>query len=310
MRERAIRFGKSASLIGVITEPAQGTSRAALGVVFLNSGILHHVGACRMHVRLARQLAKHGITSIRFDLSGIGDSEARKDSLTFEQSAQVEVQEAMDYLTVAKRINEFVLIGLCSGADMGFMVSQGDARVVGLVQLDAYAYRNTGYYIRHYAPKMLRLGIWTNFIRRKLGFGAQLNGKGPEPGADYVRLEYRRKFPPKETVEAGLRTLAERGVDLLFLFSGGQGDHYNHRSQYESTFASVNFGGRIQVEYYPTADHLFSALEHQRQVDQAIVTWASKVEQRRRRTEPAEVPVIPIGTAAARTRSEPAAAVR
>jgi pimeloyl-ACP methyl ester carboxylesterase len=310
VRERAVRFGKSTSLIGVITEPSQGTPRAGLGVVFLNSGILHHVGACRLHVRLARQLAERGFTSIRFDLSGIGDSEARKDSLTFEQSAQLEVQEAMDYLTATKRVHEFVLIGLCSGADMGFLVSQADARVVGLVQLDAYAYRDFGYYFHHYAPRMLRLGVWTNFVKRKLGMKAPNanGGKGPEPGSDYVRPEYRRKFPPKEVVEAGLRKLAARGVDLLFLFSGGQPDHYNYRGQHQSTFRSIDFGGRIQVEYYRTADHLFSALEHQRAVDAAIVGWAAQVEQRR--ANDSSRSVIPIEAVATRKLAQPVAAVR
>ncbi|MGH7468363.1 MAG: hypothetical protein ACRENP_10295 [Longimicrobiales bacterium] len=281
VRERAIRFGKSTSLIGVLSEPPAGTERQPVGVVFLNSGILHHVGACRIHVRLARKLAAAGFCSIRFDLSGIGDSEARKDSLSFEQSAQLEVQEALDHLAASKKLQHFLLVGLCSGADMAFLVSQNDARVVGLCQLDGYAYRTPGYFLRYYAPKVFRLKPWLNLIRRKLGQASSTaNGKGPEPGADYVRPEYRRRFPPKETVEAGLRTLTARGVDLLYLFSAGQGDHYNHRRQYERSFRNVDFGGRIQVEYYGDADHLFSALRHQEQVDQVIPQWAARVAQR------------------------------
>jgi hypothetical protein len=276
MRERAIRFEASTPLIGVLTEPARPQGRP--GVIFLNSGILHHVGACRLHVRLARRLAEAGYTSLRFDLSGIGDSEARRDSVPFEKSAVLEVREAMDYLQGARDLQEFLLIGLCSGADMGFRVSLEDSRVVGLAQLDAYAYRTPGFYVRHYAPRLLSLEVWRNFLRRKLLRGADpaAGEKRTEPGEDYIRPEYRRRFPPRQEVEAGLRTLAARGVDLLFLFSGGQREHYNHREQHERAFRRIDFGGRIRVEYQEDADHLFSALPHQELVERVIEEWAGR----------------------------------
>jgi hypothetical protein len=272
VRERAVRLGKSAALIGVLTEPSQRADAGRPAVVFLNSGILHHVGACRLHVRLARRLAAAGFASLRFDLSGIGDSEARKDSLTFQQSAMLEVREAMDHVASLTGAREFVLIGLCSGADMGFHVSQEDARVVGLVQLDAFAYRTTGYYIHHYAPKLFSPAAWSRVVQRKLG-RLQAYSKGPAPGEDYVQPEYRRVFPPREHVAAGLRALVARGVHLLNLFSGGQPDHYNHAGQYVRSFPDVAFQGRIRVEYFPGADHLFSGLEHQRRVDDVITAW-------------------------------------
>jgi pimeloyl-ACP methyl ester carboxylesterase len=276
MRERALRFGRSTTLIGVLAEPAKTETRP--GVVFLNSGILHHVGACRLHVRLARRLAARGFTSIRFDLSGIGDSEPRKDSLPFEQSAVVETREAMDHLQEARGIQQFILVGLCSGADMGFRVALEDPRVVGLAQLDAYAYRTRGYYLRHYAPRLVRWEVWRNFLRRKLLRQVPaVSGKGPEPTEDYVRAEYRRRFPPREEVEVGLKALVGRGVDMLFLFSGGQPDHYNHRDQHRRAFPRVDFR-KIRVEYYREADHLFSRLDHQQEVDRVIEEWALRVE--------------------------------
>lgn len=305
MRERAVRLGKTASLIGVLAEPRRGTDAARPGVIFLNSGILHHVGACRLHVRLARRLADAGFSSLRFDLSGIGDSEARKDSLTFEQSAALEVQEVMDYLTTTKGVREFILVGLCSGADMGFNVSQADHRVIGLVQLDAYAYRTPGYYLRYYAPRLLSVQVWTNFLKRKLGLISGYT-RGPEPGADYVRPEYRRRFPPQEQVAAGLRTLTQRGVDLLYMFSGGQPNHYNHRGQYERSFRGIDFGGRIQVEYHGDADHLFSGMQHQRLVDDVITAWVERIGKRAAAIRPADETV----TVQARTIAEPAVAFR
>ena len=131
-REKAVRFGTTASLVGVLTEAVAGTPDADRpAVLFLNSGILHRVGSCRMHVRLARALSAEGFHCLRFDYSGIGDSDQRRDSLSFEESAVVETREAMDYLAKAKGTKRFVLMGLCSGADMAHETALADERVAG-----------------------------------------------------------------------------------------------------------------------------------------------------------------------------------
>ena len=138
MRERVLRFGETATLVGILTEPDLDVRRTDVpAVVLLNSGILHHVGASRLYVQIARHLAECGCTSLRFDFSGIGDSEPRRDSLPFEESALVEAREAMDYVSGVAGTSEFVLIGLCSGADMSYFTAVNDEHVVGVAQLDA-----------------------------------------------------------------------------------------------------------------------------------------------------------------------------
>lgn len=275
MRERAIRFGKSASLVGVLAEPSHAVDPSLPAVILLNSGILHHVGASRLHVQVARHLAGRGHLALRFDFSGIGDSEARKDTLPFVKSAVIEVQEAMDYLAT-RGARTFVLVGLCSGADMAFKVAGVDARVVGLAQLDAFAYRTPGYYLRHYGARLGRLSAWTGFVRRKL---AKVAPATTAPGASVERdpesetPEYRRKFPPKAEVERDLRALVDRKVRLMFVFSGGQEEHYNHRGQYATSFRGVPFGRLLRVEYIAAADHLFTGLDHQRAVVAMIGEW-------------------------------------
>src|SRR5215212_8993414 len=129
-RQRVVRFGSTTSLVGVFTEPVSGTPRQAVGVIILNSGILHHVGANRLHVQLARRFAELGFASLRFDFSGIGDSEARRDRLSFEQSSPVETREAVDYLAQAHGLREVVLVGLCSGADAAHLSATLDERIV------------------------------------------------------------------------------------------------------------------------------------------------------------------------------------
>ena len=281
MREKAVRFGKTKSLVGIVTEASNGAGRdGGPAVILLNSGILHHVGASRIHVKLARALAPAGYTVMRFDHSGIGDSDARRESLPFEKSALLDVQEAMDYLTTTRGAREFVLMGLCSGADMSFKVAGADARVVGLMQLDAWAYRTVGYWVRHYGNRVFRLNVWTQWLRRKLARLARssaTNGTAPlRPDADAVTPEYRRVFPPRDTVAADLRTLLQRGVRFFNVFSGGQGEHFNHRGQYRASFRSVDFRDQVRVEYLPDADHLFTGLDHQEFLVGAVAEWMTR----------------------------------
>lgn len=279
MRERVVRFSKTSNLFGILTEPDPKERRPDVpAVVFLNSGLLHRVGACRLHVRLARSVAPAGFTSLRFDFSGVGDSEPRKDALAFEQFGVLEAQEAMDYLQNAKIAKSFVLVGLCSGADMAFETARADARVEAVAQLDAFVYPTLRSYVHRYGPRLLNGRTWWNvisgrtlvgpFVRRVLGFEAK--GDAESAAENLVQSPYARAFPPKETVTAGLKTLVDRDVRLFNFFSN---DYYYYRGQYRDCFREIQFGDRLRVEFIPGADHLVSDLADQRYVVSAMSDW-------------------------------------
>ena len=73
MREEIVQFGDDNRLSGILTlSPEMVTDRPL--VIFLNAGIVHHVGPNRLHVKLARALAEERYEVLRFDLSGLGES--------------------------------------------------------------------------------------------------------------------------------------------------------------------------------------------------------------------------------------------
>lgn len=274
MRERALRFGRSANLVGILTEPDGGSAPGLPAAVFLNSGILHRVGASRLYVKFARSLAEQGFTSLRFDFSGVGDSEPRRDALPFEESAVIEASEAMDHLAATKGIERFFLVGLCSGSDVAYHTSLADARVVGVANLDAFVYRTWKYYLRHYGPRVFRLGVWRNSLGARL---AALRGNDAEaqaPSASYVAPEYRRVFPPRAVIRDGLRKLSERDVRMFHFFSGGMEEHVNYESQYIDAFKPVDLRRLVDVIYVKDADHIVTGLEHQRLVVERLSDWA------------------------------------
>jgi len=279
MREKALKFGANRGLVGVLAEPTTPIPGKP-AVVLLNSGILHHVGASRLYVHIARRLAAAGHAVFRFDFSGIGDSEARRDTLSAAESAVVETREAMDLLQSRKGgTDRFILIGLCSGADMGFKTAGLDERVVGLAQMDPFAYRTRAYYVHHYGPKLVRPEAWRNFVATRIRRwrAPQAVARSSDEPMEYVAPEYRRIFPPREETEQRLGALVQRGVQLLNIFSSGMPDHINHAEQYVRAFPGLNFGTQLQVEYIPHAEHTFTDLTDQQRVIGIIDAWAARV---------------------------------
>ncbi len=129
--EQALVFGAGARLVGIYTParaPAQGQA-----VVLANSGIVHRVGAGRVTVTLARRLAQAGIASLRFDMSGLGDSvDYGSEGGGWETSAPREISEAVGLLRLLSGVHDIVLYGNCGGAAKCFWAACADPRVTGL----------------------------------------------------------------------------------------------------------------------------------------------------------------------------------
>src|ERR1700761_3289628 len=94
--EQVVRLGKHRSLVGIMARTAVPGER--ITVVILNTGIAHRVGHHRMFVTLARLLAREGFSVLRFDFSGIGDSEPRLDNLPPLASSLADLHEVLDWL--------------------------------------------------------------------------------------------------------------------------------------------------------------------------------------------------------------------
>jgi pimeloyl-ACP methyl ester carboxylesterase len=282
VKEQAIQFGKSAMLSGILADPtAEEVDDGRPAFILLNSGILHRVGSCRLHVRLARALSRQGFTSLRFDFSGMGDSETRRDNLSFEDACRSEVREAMDFVASARGARHFVLLGLCSGADMAHLAAAEDDRVAGLMFIDPWAYRTRRYWFTHYAQRVFKADVWKNWarirVRRMLG---EISARRPAQSTESVTYDvpkYVREFPSRETVARDLAGFMRRDIRMLVVFTAGMVDHYNHASQYRRSFPEVDFSDRLQVEFLPTSDHIITNLAHQEFVVRRVAEWAATV---------------------------------
>jgi hypothetical protein len=109
-----------------------------------------------MYVLLARRAADAGHIALRFDFAGSGDNLPRATTVSLEESARIDAIEAMDELAAAKGINQFVLVGLCSGADDAMRIARSDSRVIGICCIDVATYASFRYDIHRYSKRLFR----------------------------------------------------------------------------------------------------------------------------------------------------------
>ena len=83
-----------------------------------------------------------------------------------------------------------------------------------------------------------------------------------------------RELPPVATYGARLTSLADRGVRIFAVFSGIHGARYNHADQLFELFPALR--GRIDVRYFPAANHTFTELDAQRELIDVVTGWTTK----------------------------------
>jgi alpha-beta hydrolase superfamily lysophospholipase len=134
--ERAIRLG-SRELFGIVTEPLAGGAGART-VLLVTVAAIHHVGPSRQWVELARSWASRGARVVRFDVSGVGDSDALEGPKAYTARSVSDVIEAAEAASPQAR-GDVVLFGLCSGAWAASVAGvELGARAVYLVNQDQW----------------------------------------------------------------------------------------------------------------------------------------------------------------------------
>jgi pimeloyl-ACP methyl ester carboxylesterase len=261
--ERAYVFGSHEGLVGVLCEPEGGLVAERPVAVCANVGLNHRVGPNRLWVELARRLAQAGYATLRFDLSGFGDSLPRRDTRGDLERAVLDLQEALDFLAARRGARRFVLVANCSGTDSQHTLSLRDERVCGLLTIDGYAYRDASYWLR----RALRVFQPARWRRRALQRRLRREGAQREPGAPRAEV-WTRDIPTRAAFAADLDRLAARGVRALFLFTSGADLRYNHRGQFHRMFGHRD---TVEVAWDGHADHLLStAADRERFLRQAL----------------------------------------
>lgn len=134
-------------LVGILTEPVSAHD-ADLCAVLLNAGAVRHIGPQRLWVEVARRWAALGVTTLRFDVAGVGGSEGDSSAYSNRGAFQrpefaAEVIAAFDELERRGGPSRFLVGGVCSGAYWGLHAALTDERVHGLLLINLLAFNWT-----------------------------------------------------------------------------------------------------------------------------------------------------------------------
>ena len=272
MQESVVQFGSNNGLIGFLTTPDKSVRVAdAPTAVILNAGIVHRIGPFRLHVDIARQLAEAGYSTLRIDLSGLGDSQPRTEKLRGENRAVLDVADAFSYLEANHDSDSFVLLGLCSGAFNSHQVCVQDSRVVGSVFIDGIVFPTKGYFWRHSVGRLFKPRFYRNAIKRRAKFKKQ-RWISEDSGAELAESEFFFADDlDRDTIAEDLEILKDRGVSMLFLYTDGYDDICG-RKQFREMYA-IDPDDQVQVEYYAKAEHTFRIVGNRNIACQRIVDW-------------------------------------
>lgn len=271
MIEQAALLGPRRAIVGIITKPTSTHIRNNTAVLILNAGLTHHVGPGRIHVKLARQLAQSGIGSVRFDFSGIGDSPGRTDNLHVLELATREPQEVMDDLS-RQGYENFVLVGICSGAYCAFKSTLQDQRIIGAVMINTMDLSgkidmdNRVWEQRYFKTSLFSLRAWKNMLTGKINYSRLFSTL-------LSRFTIQKQKRTDSLVLSEFNTILKNKQRLLFLFSGKDVRVNYLEVLLGSAFEKLKSSGTLVQEIIPDADHIFSRNIDQIRMIKIVSRW-------------------------------------
>ena len=237
-REDPVQFGTDTTLFGVRCRPTAPSDRPA--VLFVNHGSNHHIGWARMFVQLARRLADQGVTSLRMDVAGIGDSPAhagQEENQLYYRGSQRDVYAALDWLQ-QQGYSQCAVVGHCAGAYLGFYSAKHDSRISNLVLLNLQrffwkrgdslevamrsGFRSTSWYLAN----LFDAAVWRRVLRGDInvrGISKALVRRVLQRFGAVSNVEASGTPAPRKQVLKWFRQFRERGTDVLLVYSAEDG---------------------------------------------------------------------------------------
>ncbi len=189
-----------------------------------------------------------------------------------------DIGAAITFLKADRNCKNFVLVGLCSGADNAHKAAVANAEVDGAVFIDGYIYPTRKFLFNRYMPVLLNPKLMLNVLVHRAGvlaFGKLKRDrfdhlKQPESDPDN---QFVWRLPPKAKTARELKHLVERNTSLCYIYTGGYARSYNYNHQFRQCFAAIKFGELLTEHYFADIDHTNILTADRNLVIQAILNW-------------------------------------
>lgn len=269
--EYSCQFGESNRLNGIVTVPdSENFSRIAL--ILITAGFTPKTGPFRLYTLIARKAAANKLVSMRFDLGGIGNSEQLDPGKPLSVRTENDIRQAIGYLRDNYGIEKFVLGGLCSGAEDSFKYAHDHENINGVILIDAHAYKTWDYRLRFLISRKFfnRIGrtILSQIGLLKLVHNSSESSLEGDQGGlvDYQQLNV-------EEASNIMTKLIDQQIKLLYIFTGGMNDKFNHPKQFNRMFPNIDFKNLVTVAYLPHMGHVQIFEEDRNELCGVIDKW-------------------------------------
>lgn len=297
-------------LRGMLHEPDPRIARG-ICVLLLSPGIKGRVGPHRLYLKFVTALVPLGFHVLRFDYSGLGDSDGSVDEgllsdmyNTIQDGRYVaDTLSAMDWMQQVYGIRRFVGSGLCGGSISALLTAAVDRRIESILSLSIptafdggeanWARFATSQQLvsirRNYFKRMFKPHSWVRFLTGKTSYYVLwrslkhvLPWRSASPSATSTKGSADGVSPPDDTnpkfAPAFLRFIrSER--QMLLIFSGRD----RLRWEFDEKFLKRHAGDLEPLQSYfdvkiiPDANHILSDPAWVKQMLDHAVEWLEKV---------------------------------
>jgi alpha-beta hydrolase superfamily lysophospholipase len=273
-------------LVGILSRPAHGAAPEA--VLMLNVGANRHVGSNRTDVPLARELAFAGRQALRADLSGIGDSPARKGSaenIVYSLHAMTDIALMVQALR-ARGARRITVGGMCSGAYHALYAAIAglDVQEVYAVNCSAFGSKvefdpeNTNLFgaISHYQGAMKSSRSWRKLLTGKVAVHSIARVVGWRAKAlarkYWHELAFRIHLPLRDNLGAHLVKMSRHGIRVHFLYADNEPGLMMLKAEAGSVIPRLCKTESLVIRRFAGVDHTFTQRWAQAQLGKALLT--------------------------------------
>lgn len=265
-RETPVRFGDGDRFYGTLCQPV-GPSIGVTAVI-LSTSYDHQAGWAGSSAEMARRLAAIGVSSLRYDAAGVGDSPpipGRRRQILYDDAQLADVAAAYDFLATRGLTGRTLIVGRCSGAYIALRAAIADPRWNGLVAVnpDSLLWRFKGLprtlsaysaeLLKHETIRRVLAGdvdvgaVTRNIAVRLIDRAAKSASRFVKAAVPITRLSGR--------VHSEFRTLEARQTRVVLVYAEGDEGlerFHAHFGQHAEKLAAY---GNVTFHMIPDADH-------------------------------------------------------
>jgi exosortase A-associated hydrolase 1 len=267
--EQAIIFNVAGNQLMAIchkAHPYQEQRVNELGVLIVVGGPQYRVGSHRQFVQLSRSLAKNGISSMRMDSRGMGDSGGKKQAF---DEISLDIKAAIDtYIKNSPEIKKIIIWGLCDAASAALIYANKDPRVSGLVLLNPWLRSEQAmgktmvkYY---YLQRLLSKSFWLKLFSGRINVRASV---GEAKG--YVKDSVIHVEQDNESYQIRMLTGLQAFTGKICLILSGNdltAKEFDQQTKNSKAWGKLQSADN-QIHYVPLADHTFSSKSFKKEVE-------------------------------------------